>query len=136
MFKKLIFIGLGISIIVVKRSLSYLTEKKDKASEQLDNLMATEAAASQFEATEQSTVREGTGDIVSRAKESAAEPAADDLTKINGIGPTYAKRLMETGITTFGALSNSSPEELRIITKATGKAADTESWIIQASKLN
>jgi large subunit ribosomal protein L21 len=55
----------------------------------------------------------------------------DDLTEIKGIGPVYALRLAETGITTFAALARMSPQLLREITRATA-AADTEDWIAQA----
>jgi len=136
MLKKLLFIGLGISIIVVKKSVSYLSERKEQASGQAHTLMNAEAAPSRPEAAEQTNDFAAAESGVSPAQKKVAETEADDLTEINGIGPTYAKRLMDAGITTFAALSKSSPEELRAITQATGKAADTESWINQAADLN
>lgn len=63
----------------------------------------------------------------------AASPP-DDLTTIKGIGPTYAKRLMEAGITTFAAVAAASPDQLRAVTKAP-PMANPEEWIVQASSL-
>jgi large subunit ribosomal protein L21 len=53
------------------------------------------------------------------------------LTEIKGIGPVFAKRLAEAGITTFAALAEASPEHLREVTKAT---ADPDEWIAQACR--
>ncbi|MEZ4868183.1 MAG: phospholipase D-like domain-containing protein [Caldilineaceae bacterium] len=61
----------------------------------------------------------------------------DDLTKIRGIGPTYASRLYAAGITTFAALAQLTPAEIRAVA-APGRAGnfiDAESWITQAETL-
>ena len=66
---------------------------------------------------------------------SAKKPAktgADDLTEIKGIGPTYAKRLVAAGITTFADLAAASPDYLREVTKATAMA-DPQDWIDQSA---
>ena len=55
----------------------------------------------------------------------------DDLTEIKGIGPTFARRLAEAGITTFAAVAAASPDFLREVTKATAVAKPDE-WIAQA----
>jgi predicted flap endonuclease-1-like 5' DNA nuclease len=61
---------------------------------------------------------------------------ADDLTVINGIGPTFARRLNEAGIKTFAQLATTQPEELKIITKvASWQAVDPASWITTAKQL-
>lgn len=41
-----------------------------------------------------------------------AESAADDLTKVNGIGPVYAARLDAAGITTFRDLAGADANRL------------------------
>lgn len=60
---------------------------------------------------------------------------ADDLTQINGIGPAFASRLNEAGITTFVDLAKLSPEEVREATKITGGQADPAEWIAEAGAL-
>ncbi len=62
----------------------------------------------------------------------AATP--DDLTAIKGIGPVFAKRLNEAGITTFAGLAAASADQLRQITNATA-VANPEEWIAQARSM-
>jgi len=69
---------------------------------------------------------------------SAALPTSipDNLEVINGIGPTYARRLREAGIKTFADLTNQPPERLREITGLkTWQAADPADWISEARQL-
>ncbi len=75
-----------------------------------------------------------------RTREEAAgsdrsETAADDLKKIEGIGPKIEKLLNQAGIRTFRALASSSAERLREILRAAGKRfrlADPTTWPRQA----
>ena len=122
MLKKLFYIGLGLSIIAVKKSVSMIQEKREQYTPDEE----AEEAPAPVEAAEESVVL---------VEDSVVVLEADDLTQITGIGPTYAKRLVEAGITTFAGLAAASPEELREVTKATGKSADPESWIAQAGSL-
>ncbi len=70
-------------------------------------------------------------------KKAAKASAADDLTMINGIGPVYARRLQEAGITTFAALAAQDPERLGEIVKLREWQAGTPSeWIAQAAELS
>lgn len=58
---------------------------------------------------------------------------ADDLTSINGIGPTYAKRLQAAGIMTFAALAEQEPERVREIAQIKEwQAADPADWVAEA----
>ncbi|MDH4308619.1 MAG: helix-hairpin-helix domain-containing protein [Acidimicrobiia bacterium] len=57
----------------------------------------------------------------------------DDLTAVNGIGPVFARRLMEGGISTFSDLATAETARVIELTGVTDqKAAD---WIQQASTL-
>jgi predicted flap endonuclease-1-like 5' DNA nuclease len=62
-------------------------------------------------------------------------PQADDLTKIEGIGPKIAQVLADAGITTFAALANTSAGRLREILNAAGsryRITDPTTWPEQA----
>lgn len=61
-------------------------------------------------------------------------PKPDNLTEIKGIGPTFARRLAEAGITTFAAVAAASPDYLREVTRATA-IANPDEWITQARAL-
>jgi predicted flap endonuclease-1-like 5' DNA nuclease len=58
--------------------------------------------------------------------------AADDLEQISGIGPTFARRLAEAGITTYSRLSQLTADQLREIV---GYRANVEQWIADAAGL-
>lgn len=61
---------------------------------------------------------------------------ADDLTHINGIGATYAKRLREAGIKTFAQLAARDVAELRQIAQIKEwQVADPADWIAEAKNL-
>ncbi len=57
--------------------------------------------------------------------------AADDLTEIKGIGPVFAERLRQAGITTFADVAQASADQLRDVTHATS-VANPDEWIEQA----
>ena len=57
--------------------------------------------------------------------------AADDLTEIKGIGPVFAERLRQAGITTFADVAKTSADQLREVTHATS-VANPDEWIEQA----
>ncbi len=65
----------------------------------------------------------------------AVETAPDDLRQIEGIGPTYARRLHDAGIRTFAALASLSPRQ--VMELAGMRSQDTAvSWIAAASALS
>ena len=58
---------------------------------------------------------------------------ADDLTRIEGIGPKVSKTLIAAGIPTFEALSNATIEDIqKILTDAGLKMMDATTWPQQA----
>jgi len=65
-------------------------------------------------------------------KAAAASGKADDLKKVEGIGPKIAETLVAAGITTFEALSKTTPEKIsEIIAEVRGKHV-TDTWPKQA----
>jgi len=71
----------------------------------------------------------------STATAAASKASEDKLTKIEGIGPKMASVFTEAGVSTFKALSDKTPEELRaILDAAEGNFAahDPGTWPEQA----
>ena len=67
------------------------------------------------------------------AQNSEAKPA-DDLVKIEGVGPKVAKVLNEAGITTFEALAHTNAADVQKVLSAAGlQMMNPEGWIEQAS---
>ena len=65
-----------------------------------------------------------------------AAPQANDLTKIEGIGPKIAQVLADAGIATFAALAGTSAGRLREILNAAGsryRITDPTTWPEQAA---
>lgn len=59
----------------------------------------------------------------------------DDLTKINGIGPTFAKRLTEAGLDSFAKLAAASPAQVKEAAKLADWQADPKDWIAAAQMM-
>lgn len=63
-----------------------------------------------------------------------APPAADDLTRIEGIGPKISSWLNEAGITTFAQVAALTPDQLAEILRNAGhRIAVTDTWPEQAA---
>ena len=66
-------------------------------------------------------------------QQAESKQEADDLVKIEGIGPKVSKTLNEAGISTFEALANTSVEDIqKILSDAGLKMMDATSWPAQA----
>ena len=79
--------------------------------------------------------------VVPPEEETLAVPAVvmtlqeDDLTAINGIGPTFAARLKQAGITTYDALAHLNEEQVREITHVAEWQANPGEWIASAEAM-
>lgn len=61
-------------------------------------------------------------------------PSSDDLTTVKGIGPVYAERLVEAGITSFAELVSA---DAAMVSEAAGVSESTAaSWMEQATSLS
>ena len=69
------------------------------------------------------------------AKETAKSDEADDLKKIEGIGPKIAEVLAEAGVTTFSAIAKMDRDAIKVIldTVATLKSKEPKTWPQQAA---
>ena len=81
------------------------------------------------------TVMASVDPLAAEARSPITSAPADDLVIINGIGPTYARRLAEVGITTFAALAEASNELLDQVTVGLPGRAIREDWRGQARQL-
>ncbi len=105
---------------VRRAKLYYLRERRGKAARIKEKLVFSGAAKTGKKAA-------------SKSRASAAE--ADDLTRIEGIGPKISGLLAEAGITTFADLAGATSDRLReILAEAGGTFAshDPETWPRQA----
>lgn len=77
--------------------------------------------------------REATQEEPVKMAQPQREQTADDLKRIEGIGPKVAKVLNEAGITTFEALAQVDPGEVKQILNEAGlQMMNPEGWIEQA----
>ncbi len=120
MFKKIIYLGLGLADFL-RESIDNWAEKGEaylekQAEVELEVIDVDLGAAEEL--------------VMDVAVETAVTP--DDLTTITGIGPTFAERFNAAGITTFEQLAAMTPEEAKEISQAADWQADPEEWIAQA----
>lgn len=107
------------------------TSAEDGALNLLDRLAQTQARVRDLEqqaaAPEVVTSKEP---AVSRSAATGA--ASDDLQLVPGIGPTYAQRLKDAGVTTYAALAALTSDQLRAIV---GGRPNVSQWIADAQHL-
>lgn len=70
--------------------------------------------------------------VVTPASEPPRPAQLDDLTEVNGIGPVFARRLMEGGVSTFSLLAEASASRVAELTGVPESRATD--WIEQASE--
>lgn len=123
---RLLVIGLIIFVVVrlISRALS--------GDEDFDDFDDIEAG---FEFTETPVEIDVAADTTDSAPAKTAEAAStggSTLIDINGIGPTYASRLMDAGISTLDDLAKANPDTLAEQLDVIGGRATVENWIQQA----
>lgn len=86
-------------------------------------------------ATEQQAAESSTGQSTSTSGESDGEGENHSLIEITGIGPTYAARLQEAGISSIEELAKANPDSLVEQIEVIGGRTTVENWISQAQNL-
>jgi predicted flap endonuclease-1-like 5' DNA nuclease len=114
------------------------TSAEDGALSVLDRLADSEAHVRELEARLRIAAADPTApskfsddNDLSAAMTAKRQEAADDLREIDGIGPTYARRLLDGGINTFAALAHQTSEHIMEISGVRSQAI-AESWILEA----
>ena len=103
------------------------TSAEDGALEVLDRLAVAEARLQAMR--EQMEASPGETSVPE-----AAAPPVDDLQQIDGIGPTYARRLREAGIITVADLAAADPQQVQQLSAARSLDA-AAAWIAAAQEL-
>ena len=131
-------VGIGAAALALDAGRRWVTKRRREAEQGVDH--GTEIPMMSFEAEPAVKAAPAPKIVVTPKSEAAPKPAAtpkkevakpDDLTAIKGIGPTFAKRLAEAGLTTYAAVASASAERLREVTNAP-PMADPDEWIAQA----
>lgn len=98
-------------------------------------IAAVEPAAAEASAAVEETVEPVADAAVAVAQ--VTEDAADDLTRLVGIGPKLAASLAELGVTRFSQIAAWTPDELASFDQLLNLKgrADRDAWIAQAQRL-
>jgi large subunit ribosomal protein L17 len=119
--------GIGEAAPAAKKTRRAGRGKKSAATQE----QQTAAEETQSTKSEESSSETSVEASAAPVAPSEAKEAADDLTKIEGIGPKVAEVLNEAGITTFSKLAESKAEDIKDILEKSGgnfNAQDPTSW--------
>jgi hypothetical protein len=128
MLKKFFYFGLGLASLLHENFEELVRAGEKRYYELLDADLPIEETVEIETVVSIETVTEVVDDVTDNA-------GADDLTAINGIGPTFAKRLQEAGITTYQALAKLTEEQIKEITRVAEWQADPHEWIAAAEAM-
>lgn len=103
------------------------TEGTSEAAEGTDEAVATEAATEVVE-----EVKAEAKEVVAKTEAPKADAKADDLTKIEGVGPKIAETLAAAGLATFADVAASTPEKIAVIIEGVRGSHTPETWPKQA----
>ncbi|MEM8858813.1 MAG: helix-hairpin-helix domain-containing protein [Chloroflexota bacterium] len=125
MLKRLVYIGIGFAI-------GYLVDtlRRQQAGEFEEHIPAAKMEEIFVTPAKSKEVLEQ----VIEPKVVPEESSADFLTEINGIGPTYARRLFDGGIRSLQSLIDAGAGHIAEVAKLRN-ANQAEDWIVQASQL-
>ncbi|UII80898.1 30S ribosomal protein S2 [Flagellimonas sp. CMM7] len=118
---------------VAKEEAKPVAEKEEKAKEPIAAKEVAEPVAEKVEEVVEEVKAEPKAE--EKKPKKAAKSKADDLTKVEGIGPKAAEALTNSGIATYGDLAKADPEKVKeILTEASSRMAhlDPTSWPKQA----
>lgn len=129
MFARLFYIAAGFAVGYM---LDSLRQQNQDSETEVTDIPVTDV----LDVTEniETEVVESESSESSSAPEAVVFDSPAFLKQVNGIGPTYAKRIFEAGINSYQLLAAKTPAELMAISKVRSqeKAKD---WIDQAKKL-
>ncbi|WP_047246396.1 30S ribosomal protein S2 [Maribacter thermophilus] len=134
------------------RDVDYLIPSNDDASKSIDIIMTqvtdavaqglaerksekAEAAESKKEKAPKKQETKETPEAAPKAEKTEVKVEADDLTKIEGVGPKAAEALVNAGIDTYEKVAKADAEKMKeILTEASSRMAhlDPTSWPKQA----
>ncbi len=106
-----------------------------KSDKQVEDDTKTSARKSRDEVEEEIVVTRAPKKVVVPDADDIEEAEADDLTKIEGIGPKAAEALVNAGVVSYAKLADMDPDEIKeILTEASSHLAHLEpaSWPKQA----
>lgn len=123
MLKKIIYFGIGLASLVYDNfdELARLGEEKYNRFVRVNHPLEETILVESEESIE----------IVTESVDT--EP--DDLTAISGIGPTFAKRLQDAGISTFEALAALDEKRIKEVTGVADWQANPQEWIAAAKSM-
>lgn len=125
-------VGIGAAALALDATRRLVKKRRHEATQPIDHGTDIPMMASEPEAVAPKLKPTAPPTTPTQAAKAPAKP--DDLTTIKGIGPTFAKRLNEAGITTYAAVAAATADHLREVTKAPPMAAPDE-WIAQARQI-
>ena len=114
---------------VVEETVEEVAEAAEEVAEEVETAVeeVVEEAAPEVEAAVEEVVEEAAPEVVEEApaeEAPAAEVEADDLTKIEGVGPKIKELLINAGLPTFAAVAAATPEQIKeILTNAGSRYA-------------
>lgn len=128
MLKKIFYFGIGLTSFFYE----YFNRLAHTGEEKYNELVGANHQEEEIIAVETVVAVEAEAQVAGVKVE---EPQRDDLTVIDGIGPTFASRLQDAGITTYAELANLSVEQVREITHVAEWQANPSEWIASAASL-